>query len=299
MSRFPQRIWLAAFLVAWAVDFLFWGKPAGISFLIFVIITLAAGFVLACFEKARPAVLSLLLSVVVIFLAGATLVRAEPFSRFLNGFLALVGLALLVRTFQTGGWVRFRIFSYLGIWIDLFVARLAKAAGLPLAPKGEKQGAFRGWLRGALPWLRGILLALPVVILLAALLASADLVFADQLNSLLKIFDLRRLPEYLLRFFLILAMTYLFAGLFLQVVKPSRWAFHLPGDEKIFTQADPAPAAASPSTPEGELPADRPAHDCQCALSGSNRGIYRSWQCESSFCFFCRYSVSLPVWRQC
>ncbi len=54
MSRFPQRIWLAAFIVAWAVDFLFWGKSAGISFLIFVVITLAAGFVLAGFEKAAP-----------------------------------------------------------------------------------------------------------------------------------------------------------------------------------------------------------------------------------------------------
>ena len=130
MPRFPQRIWLAAFLVAWSVDFLFWGKSAGVSFLIFVLVALAAGFALAWFEKARPVLLSVFLSVAVIFLACATLVRAEPLSRFINGVLALAGLALLVRTFQTGGWIRFRLFSYLAIWIDLFVAMLARAAGL-------------------------------------------------------------------------------------------------------------------------------------------------------------------------
>ncbi|MBE0695347.1 MAG: hypothetical protein IH586_00320, partial [Anaerolineaceae bacterium] len=128
MSRFPQRIWLAAFLVAWAVDLLFWAKPAGISFLIFVAAALTAGFVLAYFEKVKPALLSIILTVAVIVMASATLVRAEPMSRFINGFLALVGLALLVRTFQTGGWVRYRLFGYLAIWIDLFVAGLVRAA---------------------------------------------------------------------------------------------------------------------------------------------------------------------------
>jgi hypothetical protein len=240
MSRFPQRIWLAALLVAWAVDFLFWGKPAGVSFLIFVLAALAAGYLLAWFEKTRPALLSFLLSAAVIALATETLLRAEPLTRFINGALALAGLALLVRTFPTGGWIRYRILSYVAVWIDLFVAMLARAAALPLAPRSQEPGAFRASLRRIVPVLRGLLLALPVVVLLAALLSSADLIFADQLNAVLKNFDLVHLPEYLLRFFFILVMTYLFAGLYSQVAAPSGWVISLPGDKKFQPQAVPA-----------------------------------------------------------
>jgi hypothetical protein len=258
MPRFPQRIWLVSFLVAWSVDFLFWGKPAGVSFSIFILAALVSGFLIAWFESTPPAWLSILLSIAIILMAGVTLERAEPFSRLLNGFLALAGLALLVRTFQTAGWVRFSLFSYLAMWLDLFLAALARAAGLPLIAKHEKQGAFPAGLRGILPLLRGLLLALPLVILLAALLASADLVFADRLNGILKLFDLERTPEYLVRFFFILVLSYLFAGLYLQAIKPRRWLFHLPGDERIFTQPKSEPAKGSMAEPGTELPANRP-----------------------------------------
>jgi hypothetical protein len=258
MPRFPQRVWLAAFLVAWSVDLLFWAKPVGISFLIFVVGALTAGFLLTYFEKVKPAPPNLILAGAVVILAGATLVRSEPLTRLINAFLALVGLALLVRTFQSGGWIRFRMLSYAALWLDLFVAGLVRAAGLPLAPKNDQQGAWRSGIRSALPWLRGVLLALPLVILLAALLSSADLIFADQLNGLLKNFDLRNLPEYLLRFFFILIMTYVFASYYLQALLPSGWVIDLPGDPRKPGVAKPAPLvpadAAEPQREENLAP---------------------------------------------
>lgn len=255
MPRFPQRIWLAGLLVAWAVDFLFWDKPAGISFLLFFLLALAAGFLLARFEQVRPAPLSFVLAALSLALAAATLTRAEPMTRFIDGALAMVGLALLVRTFLTGGWIRFRVISYIAFWIDLLVTGLSRSAGLPLIPKGQNESVFRIGMRRAIPYVRGVFLALPVVILLAALLASADLVFADQLNEFLRVFDLSRLPEYLLRLTLILVMAYLFTSLYFQAVVPSSWVIRLPGDEKLtLPGATPAvepavPAEGSPVAP--------------------------------------------------
>lgn len=286
MLRFSQRIWLIAFLVAWSVDYLFWGKPAGVSFLVFVLVALAGGFLLAWLERTRPALVSVFLSIAVVSMAAMTLVRAEPFSRFINGMLALAGLALLVRTFQTGGWVRFGIFSYLAMWIDLFLVALSRAAGLPLIEKEEKQSAFRTGLRSAVPWLRGLLLALPLVILLAALLASADLVFADQMDAFLQNFDLARLPEYLLRLFFILVMSYLFAGLFRQAVKPVRWVFRLPGDEMIFTIPDPAPESSPAAETRSEPSVSRPGSFASLRFLGLTEAFIVLGSINLLFAFF-------------
>lgn len=249
MPRYPQRIWLAAFLIAWVVDFLFWGKPVGISFLIFTILTLAAGFILARLEKVSPARLSWVLGAAIIALACGTLTRSEPFSRFLNGFLALAGLALLARTFQSGGSMRYRIFHYLLMWVDLLLVMLSRAAGLPiLPPENGGESSFRIFIRRLLPVARGLLFALPVVALLAGLLAAADLVFADQMKSFFGLFNLDRLPEYLLRFFLILVMTYLMAGIYFQSLGFKDWFLRLPGDRR--QPEDKKPSAAAAFAPE-------------------------------------------------
>jgi hypothetical protein len=79
-----------------------------------------------------------------------------------------------------------------------------------------------GWSGGMMPVLRGILIALPVVAVLAALLAAADLVFASRLNEFLKFFDLKKLPEYLFRLAYILIFTYLLVGVYLHAVLPTK-----------------------------------------------------------------------------
>jgi hypothetical protein len=244
MPLHPQRFWLVAFLVAWTVDFLFWGKLAGISFFLFAFLALAGGFLLARWEGRRPAGNSLVLAGLVLVLAAATLLRSEPFSRFINGFLALAFLGLLVRTFRSGGWPRFRVLDYLIAGLDLMVAGLSRPIGLPLAPAGEPGSARKRLARQALPVVRGLLLALPVVILLAALLASADLIFADQVGQLLEHLRVERLGEYFVRLVFILILAYLFTGLYLQALLPARWLSAMPGDEQALpTREQPAAAA--------------------------------------------------------
>lgn len=252
MPYHPQRFWLVAFFVAWSADFLFWGKAPGISFLIFIVLMLLGGYLLARWENKRPARLSLVLSGLVLALAAVIMLRSEPFTRFINGFMALACLGLLVRTFRTGGWIHLRIRDYVIIALELVFAGLGRAVSLPLAPP-DRPGGARGFLfRRALPVVRGVLLALPVVILLAALLSSADLVFADRLDLLLANFQLDRLPEYFLRLCFILILAYLLAGLYFQAVLPHKWLAAMPGDEQVL------PPGSQPSEEAGKNPSGEP-----------------------------------------
>ncbi len=64
-------------------------------------------------------------------------------------------------------------------------------------------------------------MALPILFILGALLASADPIFNNWVRGLLKIFDLSKIPEYLFRLFYILIFAYALAGSYLHAVQPA------------------------------------------------------------------------------
>jgi FtsH-binding integral membrane protein len=78
---------------------------------------------------------------------------------------------------------------------------------------------------------RGAAITLPVIAVLAALLASADPIFNQGLNSLLNVFHIQNLGEYIFRGIYILTGAYLIAGIFLHSMVFSRDE-HLVGLEK-------------------------------------------------------------------
>jgi hypothetical protein len=78
---------------------------------------------------------------------------------------------------------------------------------------------------------RGVAITLPVIAVLAALLASADSIFNQGLSSLLNVFHIQNLGEYIFRGIYILTGTYLMAGVFLHALVFSRDE-HLVGLEK-------------------------------------------------------------------
>ncbi len=83
------------------------------------------------------------------------------------------------------------------------------------------------------PLLRGIVIAIPVVAIFAALLASADTIFSSQLNAFLKLFfNLDKLPEYIFRLCYILFIAYILAGVFLHAASQSK-------DEKLIGKDKP------------------------------------------------------------
>ena len=59
MNQHPNRLWIVALALGWAFDFLFWMKPAGINFAIFVTVCMIGGLYLLLSNGFRPAPRSL------------------------------------------------------------------------------------------------------------------------------------------------------------------------------------------------------------------------------------------------
>jgi hypothetical protein len=70
------------------------------------------------------------------------------------------------------------------------------------------------------PVVRGIGLALPIVFILAGLLASADPIFNRGLKGFIDFFHIENLPEYVFRLIYILILAYFFSGVFIHAIYP-------------------------------------------------------------------------------
>ncbi len=224
MPKAINLFWLAAFVVAGAVDVLFWDKPPGVSFLIWISLAMTAALVLTAREGKTAARAALPLGVVVLALAAVLLVRREPMTQTWAALAALVGLMVWAATLTSGYWLRYSIWNHIAALAVLVYAAITRPFGLkkPASTPDEGSGRqVRGWQEGK-AILRGIALALPLLALLALLLASADLVFAARLNTLLDALRLERLPETLFRLGYVLFLTFIFCGVLLHAVLPGQ-----------------------------------------------------------------------------
>ena len=217
--------WLAAFILAWSVDLLFWKQRPGLAFPIWIALGIAGLFAAAWWEKRRPSPASYLLAVIALALSLTPFLRSEPFSNAITSLLAVCALGILAATLTNGYWLLYRIGDLLLAGLKLIAAgiiRAGKSLARKPAPEAEETGrtAWRKARRNAFPVLRGLFLALPVVAVLGGLLASADPVFGRMLENMLKIFDIERLPEYIFRFTYIIILTYAFCGVLLHAVFP-------------------------------------------------------------------------------
>ena len=228
MIKNRSSLWYCALIVGWGFDILYWKKPLGISFAIHVLLLLGALIFLANREGKRLSPKSLPLIGLALLFSFLGFMRAEPFTRTLNHLLSLGFLGLLILSYQGGRWKEYNLSDYIVGAFRLFT----NAIGLPFkliteakeekadTEEGEKvKGA--GWKKAA-PYLRGILLALPVVAVLAGLLSEADPIFSKWLGDLIELLRLEKLPEYILRLVLIGFWTFLLAGLLLYTLSKSQ-----------------------------------------------------------------------------
>jgi Domain of unknown function (DUF4153) len=228
-AKSPSAFLAAGVILGWGVDLLFWKKPTGISIAIWIVLALAGLFLLARNEKTRHSKLSLLLGLGILLMTAMTVLRMEGFTRFMNTSLALGGLILLAATFTNGHWFYYRVVDYFIPTIVTIFGGLGRPGKVLTQPSGdegdtERKSALSQVMRYFLPVLRGILIATPIVLILGALLSSADMIFADRLEKFFELFDLERLPEYIFRVFYIVVLTYTFTGILLQAVLPKKTA---------------------------------------------------------------------------
>ena len=228
-------LWIVALALGWLFDFLFWKQTPGINFAIYALLCLGGGFLALGLNGFKPSWRSAALLLPILFFVTASFVRQEGMSAFLSFCFTLGLMGLLAVTYLGGRWISYGLLDYLAQYARLVGSMIARpvtflADSRKQAPAGEA-GARSGWRRF---WavLRGLLIALPIVAVFAALLSSADLVFAQRVDDFIQLFRLEKLPEYIFRLVYILIGAYALAGIILHAAQRSQ-DDKLIGEEKV------------------------------------------------------------------
>ena len=240
MKSNPNRFWWTVIALGWAFDFLFWKKAPGINFAIYVVLCLAVGVLILRTDDHKPARNALLLIPLIVFFAVMTFVRREPMTVFLSVVMTMLLMGVFTMSYLGGRWTFYSLLDYLNGFLRLAGSVIARPLGFSAEVKrgastdeedeqveGAKRSASKVW-----SVVRGILIALPIVAIFASLLASADLVFGQQLEEFIKLFKLENLPEYIFRLVYILVFAYAIAGVYLHAATQSL-------DEKLVGEEKP------------------------------------------------------------
>jgi hypothetical protein len=203
-------------------DQLAWERKFGLQFFLLVILILLALFVLARVEKKHVPWRSYLLLAPILLGATMTILQKASSTTFFNIVLTLSGLILLAITLRNGQWLGYRIREVaLGILlliesmiVDPIKILIENKQTQKKPPTGEKN---RTWRR-IRPFFIGLVIAIPLLLIFGALLASADLIFRDQLSSFFDLFKIENLAELLFRTFYIITLGYFMTGAYVHAL---------------------------------------------------------------------------------
>lgn len=221
MKANPNRFWIIVILLGWASDFLFWKKPLGVNFAIYVILVIATGVILLRVDGLRLAPGSSLLLLPIAFLAAMTFIRLEPMTVFLSVAMVLFLMGVFVLTYLNGQWARYALLDYIFGYFRLFGSMIARPLGFAAEVRREQPTQDTKRSSQIWPVIRGVVIALPVIAIFASLLSSADPIFARGLQDFVKLFKIENLPEYIFRLVYILVFAYAIAGTFLHAAQKS------------------------------------------------------------------------------
>lgn len=207
----PAEVLAVAGGLGLAFQWLFWDATPGLSAPIFVALTLAGVWWTARRQGIGAARSSVGLSVVAMVLATGVAVRAEPLTTVATIVVVLGLLAMLVHAFGSDRWLTYGLRDWALAALRLCGHEATAAPRLVVGVANQALGRPSGAVRGrVVPLLRGVALAVPVMALLAVLLASADEVFASRLSELTGV--LPRPGEGIGRLVLALVVAYAAAG---------------------------------------------------------------------------------------
>lgn len=193
------RLVFIAGLLGLCANALFVQYPLGVNAPLFALVTLLVLFTLARVEHVRPAWRNAWLAAPLMYFAVMLMVRAEPFLSLLN-LCAALGLAMLLIYLFASGWI-----TAMSVW-DYAIGGLVTSVeawlirpSLVLVAAGEEARKPGGVSPRAWAVARGVGLALPIVIIFAILLTSADIAFNKFILDVLKALSLDDFPELILR----------------------------------------------------------------------------------------------------
>lgn len=233
----PKRnwlFWLTAILVAWGFDLFFWNTTPGISLSLWILLVLAAGVALLWSEGKKPSLWNIILIALALGAAFVPAVRNEPLTNFLALDICFLSLFLLAFSYEKAYWMCYRIQDHIKALLRLIGGMFARPLGAgrppvtPTKPPPLPRQTSRIWLSV----LRGVLIAIPVLGIFAALLSAADPVFSQWLAG---IFNLQQLPEYIFRLIYILILGYLITGVYMHAAYPSKGELK-PDDSQVMVK---------------------------------------------------------------
>lgn len=190
-------------------DLLFFGKLPGISFPLFVVLTLAVSLLWAHLQRRRVPRTALFMIPLLLFFSAMVFVRASEALTFFNTVLTFYLLILFVNLIFAPKLAFYKFKDYVSLVFRVPLQVLGKVReGLAAAVKSNgfvaKHQAFPQVVRG-------VLIAVPVLILFVVLFSSADLVFRQYVSDL---FSFEVNFELVWRLFWIVAVALGFFGLF-------------------------------------------------------------------------------------
>lgn len=218
MPKHPTRLLLAGLLAGLAFEALFYSKWPGISALLFSLILLA-GAALALRWTATPLTRgNLWLIAALLFFSGMVAVRANGFLVALNLMASLTLLALMALYLARQNIHTLALIAHLVAPVQAALLALVRSVEL-LAGSGRSQSErLHGQGRRMAPVLRGLLLALPLLVIFGGLLMAADMVFADLVDRVLRLDFLEHIDQWIARGVMILVAGWLVAGGLAQLV---------------------------------------------------------------------------------
>ncbi len=226
----PNRLWLLVLALGLVFDFLFWDHPIGVNYVIFSILCLVGGLYFLFSEEYRPSLNSLWLLIPFVFFVVITFLRQEPLTSFLAYTFTLFTIGVFINTYLGGRWFQYSLTDYVGKFFQIIGSMLTIQKRFVSQIRQEKEA--QSGTRNKIPFvaiLRGLLIAIPIVVIFAMLLASADVVFNQKIANFFDLFDSGKITEYVFRIFMILACSFLLVGVYLHTLSQSK-------DEKLASE---------------------------------------------------------------
>jgi hypothetical protein len=211
--RYPQRLLLAGLALGCTFDLLFNGKLPGISVALFCLVLLLGLLFALRWEEARALGANLWLPAALLFFATMCMVRANGFLLFLNISAVLMLLAVMAVLLIQRSSVDLSLAGLVVAPIEAVVMSLYRGGQVTAhVARHDLVAVASPARRQAVPVVRGLLLAVPVFLFFAVLLASADLIFAEWVRYVLRLDILEALGRWLGHSLVILATGFLLAG---------------------------------------------------------------------------------------
>jgi hypothetical protein len=227
--KHPARLGLIIFLLGWLFDFLFWKQAIGLNFALFSTLCLFGGAFFLFIEGYRPSRSSVWLLLPIAFFIITILLRQEPLTVFLAYTFTIFSIGLLASTYLGGRWFQYGLRDYLAKFTRLIAGIIYLPIDLytEIHEENTKHGKQKGL--PILAIVRGLAIALPIVVFFAVLLASADVIFKQKIGDFFGLFNFGQVAEYFFRLILISICAYILSGVFLYAAAQSK-------DEKLASE---------------------------------------------------------------